>query len=122
LGELVRHGEEQALDGLAEEIVDRFGPIPEPVENLLALARLRIRCRRLGIAKLEAGPFAAAATFRGAVPPTRPPLEAKDRRLILRRAAVGDAGVLATAEALVAQLLSGRRRVGASWLELKQAG
>jgi transcription-repair coupling factor (superfamily II helicase) len=31
------------------ELVDRFGPIPEEVEHLLALIRLRIRCAAIGI-------------------------------------------------------------------------
>ena len=34
---------------MREELVDRFGPIPEEVERLLALIRLRIRAEELGI-------------------------------------------------------------------------
>jgi transcription-repair coupling factor (superfamily II helicase) len=31
------------------ELTDRFGPVPEEVEHLLALIRVRIRCLALGI-------------------------------------------------------------------------
>ena len=34
---------------LHEELIDRFGPVPDEVEHLLALIRLRIRCAALGI-------------------------------------------------------------------------
>ncbi|WP_119461482.1 transcription-repair coupling factor [Rhodospirillaceae bacterium SYSU D60014] len=55
---------EVQVSDFAEEIEDRFGPPPEPVLAMLALARIRQRCRRFGIAKIEAGPQAVAATFR----------------------------------------------------------
>jgi transcription-repair coupling factor (superfamily II helicase) len=61
---LARLSEEDQPDTLAEEIADRFGPLPEPVANLVALAHFRRNARRLGIAKLDAGPEAVAATFR----------------------------------------------------------
>jgi transcription-repair coupling factor (superfamily II helicase) len=41
-----------AHNGLTEvrnELLDRFGPIPEEVEHLLALISLRLRCEELGI-------------------------------------------------------------------------
>jgi transcription-repair coupling factor (superfamily II helicase) len=63
---LARLGDPGELDDLAEEIADRFGPLPDAVGRLLALAGIRARCRRLGIGKLEAGTKAAAATFRDA--------------------------------------------------------
>ncbi len=74
---------------LAEEIEDRFGPAPEPVAHLLALAELREACRRAGVARLDAGPSAVAATLRDpdrAVPGSeKPGLEARGGRLLLRR-------------------------------------
>jgi len=30
------------VDDLAEELLDRFGPVPKPVENLLTISRLRV--------------------------------------------------------------------------------
>jgi transcription-repair coupling factor (superfamily II helicase) len=53
-----------AIDELEAEIEDRFGSIPEPVQNLLRLANLRQLCRRLGISRIDAGPQAIALTFR----------------------------------------------------------
>jgi transcription-repair coupling factor (superfamily II helicase) len=41
--------DEQGLDDIRGELVDRFGPIPEEVEHLLALIALRIRVQALGI-------------------------------------------------------------------------
>lgn len=30
------------VDDLAEELLDRFGPVPQPVDNLLTISRLRV--------------------------------------------------------------------------------
>jgi transcription-repair coupling factor (superfamily II helicase) len=58
--------------------------LEEPLGNLLALARLSIRCRGPGIARLEVGPSAVAATPR-TVPEAPPPLlDLKNGRLLLR--------------------------------------
>ncbi|MDA8064592.1 MAG: transcription-repair coupling factor [Thermaerobacter sp.] len=39
---------------LAEELRDRFGPLPPPVENLLRVARIRIRGETLGLSAVAA--------------------------------------------------------------------
>ena len=44
----------EALDGLHEELVDRFGDMPEPARALLECHALRILARPLGIARLDA--------------------------------------------------------------------
>jgi transcription-repair coupling factor (superfamily II helicase) len=36
------------VDDLAEELVDRFGELPEPARNLLGLSRVKIRAREVG--------------------------------------------------------------------------
>jgi transcription-repair coupling factor (superfamily II helicase) len=41
------------LRALAEEVRDRFGPLPEPVENLIALQRARIELGRAGARSVE---------------------------------------------------------------------
>ena len=40
---------EQAVVEAAEELEDRYGPVPTPVANLLEVARLRIRARAAGL-------------------------------------------------------------------------
>jgi transcription-repair coupling factor (superfamily II helicase) len=38
------------LDDLSEEIADRYGhPLPEPVQHLVRLARLKVRCASAGV-------------------------------------------------------------------------
>ncbi|MFC4168214.1 DEAD/DEAH box helicase [Teichococcus aestuarii] len=120
LGEILRQGNrggpEHALEDFSGEITDRFGPLPEPVENLLSLARLRLRCRRAGVSELKVGPSAAAASFRNALPHAEPPLERKGKRLVLRRESQDVAGMLATAAELLDRVMRpGRsaRRQGA---------
>jgi transcription-repair coupling factor (superfamily II helicase) len=110
LGELMRRADLRGLQDMVDEAEDRFGPAPEPFRNLLALARLAVLCRRLGVARLEVGPQAAAVSFRGAVPPAAPPLEENKGRLILRQESTDAAGRLKVAEAVLAALLPRRRR------------
>ncbi len=47
----VNEGEE--LDELAEELRDRYGPLPETVENLLLLGKLKLLAKRLRIAAIS---------------------------------------------------------------------
>ncbi len=42
-----------ALEDLRGELIDRFGALPEPATQLLAIAALRLRARALGIRRLE---------------------------------------------------------------------
>jgi len=42
------------LTAVRAELVDRYGPVPEPVENLLAVAAFRIVARRFGLAEVTA--------------------------------------------------------------------
>ncbi len=46
--------ERESVEALNEEIVDRYGPMPQPVKNLIAIARLRIDCREVGIVDVRA--------------------------------------------------------------------
>ena len=45
---------EEGIQAIREELQDRYGPVPEPVENLLAVARLRIKARRAGLTEIAA--------------------------------------------------------------------
>ena len=53
----------EELDGLKEELIDRFGLLPEAGEALLAVHRLRLETKRFGIARLDVGPEASSIQF-----------------------------------------------------------
>ncbi|MBI4969432.1 MAG: transcription-repair coupling factor [Rhodospirillales bacterium] len=52
------------IDALAAEMIDRFGPMPGEVANLLDVVAIKALCRQAGIEKLEAGPKGATIIFR----------------------------------------------------------
>jgi len=52
-----------ALDALAAELADRFGHLPVPTGNLLRVARLRLRAREAGIARITAGAGGGSIEF-----------------------------------------------------------
>ncbi len=60
LSTLVGQGE---IDAFAAELVDRFGPMPEEVENLLNVIAIKQLCREANVAKLDAGPKGAVIAF-----------------------------------------------------------
>jgi transcription-repair coupling factor (superfamily II helicase) len=45
------------VDDVLSEWVDRFGPPPAPAEGLLAVARLRVECIRIGITEVSVTPL-----------------------------------------------------------------
>ncbi|XBQ15889.1 MAG: transcription-repair coupling factor [Oceanicaulis sp.] len=51
-------------EAFAAELIDRFGPLPEEVESLMQVVAIKALCKRAGVAKLDAGPKGAVATFR----------------------------------------------------------
>lgn len=51
------------IDGFAAEMIDRFGPLPPEVEQLLSIIQIKGYCRRAGIEKIEAGPKGATFAF-----------------------------------------------------------
>jgi transcription-repair coupling factor (superfamily II helicase) len=52
------------IDGFAAELIDRFGPIPEEVENLLKIVSIKQLCHAAEVAKIEAGSKGATISFR----------------------------------------------------------
>jgi transcription-repair coupling factor (superfamily II helicase) len=48
---------------LRAELVDRFGPLPLPAEQLLDIVRIRVAARDLGVERIEAGDGRALLTF-----------------------------------------------------------
>ena len=63
----------QALSDLKIEIIDRFGPLPDAVGNLLRTAALKLRAASVGIARLELGAAGGRLEFKAdsAVAPAR---------------------------------------------------
>ena len=41
------------VDRVIEELVDRYGPLPEPAQRLIAVARLRLLCREYGVTEVS---------------------------------------------------------------------
>jgi transcription-repair coupling factor (superfamily II helicase) len=62
IGALASDAETEAM---AAELVDRFGPLPPEVDNLLQVVALKRACREAGVEKLEAGPKGMVLQFRG---------------------------------------------------------
>jgi len=62
IGALASDAESEAL---AAELVDRFGPLPAEVGNLLAVMAIKRLCREAGVEKLDAGPKGLVVGFRG---------------------------------------------------------
>ncbi|MCW8908255.1 MAG: transcription-repair coupling factor, partial [Sedimenticola sp.] len=53
------------LRELQVEMIDRFGLIPEPTQNLFGITRLKLKANPLGIRKIEAGPAGGRILFEG---------------------------------------------------------
>ncbi len=52
------------LEALAVELIDRFGPLPPEVENLLEIIAIKTLCRLANVEKLDAGPKGGVLSFR----------------------------------------------------------
>ena len=52
------------VEGFGVELIDRFGSLPPPVENLLETMRIKILCKQAGIERLDVGATGALITFR----------------------------------------------------------
>ncbi|MFO1187706.1 MAG: transcription-repair coupling factor [Alphaproteobacteria bacterium] len=61
---LADDAEAEPTEAIAAELIDRFGPLPEEVENLLELVTIKRLCRRALIERLDAGPKGATIAFR----------------------------------------------------------
>jgi len=51
---LAAAGDDAAVDAVVEELVDRYGPLPESAQRLVAVARLRLMFREYGITEISA--------------------------------------------------------------------
>jgi transcription-repair coupling factor (superfamily II helicase) len=57
--------ERNEIDAFGAELIDRFGPLPPEVENLLQIIAIKRSCREAGVERVEAGPKGAVITLRG---------------------------------------------------------
>ncbi len=55
--------DKQEIESFAAELIDRFGPLPGDVENLLKLVEIKQLCRSAGVARVDAGPKGALLAF-----------------------------------------------------------
>ena len=51
-------------DAFAAELIDRFGPLPGEVENLLQIIGIKRDCHEAGVERVEAGPKGGVVTLR----------------------------------------------------------
>jgi transcription-repair coupling factor (superfamily II helicase) len=57
--------DQQAVDSFGAELRDRFGPLPEEVNHLLAVVSIKLLCRAANVQSVDAGPKGAVMAFRG---------------------------------------------------------
>ena len=51
------------IEAFAAELIDRFGTLPEPTENLLTLMTIKLNARKAHVAKIDIGPRGALVSF-----------------------------------------------------------
>jgi len=51
------------IEGFKAEMIDRFGPLPTEMENLIKTVELKQLCRTAGISKIDSGPKGAVVAF-----------------------------------------------------------
>lgn len=104
---LARAEKEGAIEALEEELIDRFGPLPEAAETLLAQRRMALLARQAGIARIDAGPTGVALTprpdFAGAA--EKAGLRLKDGRWLLSEMGVSGEEVRTLLESLLPRSL-----------------
>jgi len=54
----------EEIEALAAEMIDRFGPLPGEVENLLDVVALKALCLRANVERFDAGPKGGVIAFR----------------------------------------------------------
>jgi len=55
--------DDEQLDELRVELVDRFGSLPESTKNLFRLTRIKLQAQAMGLSKVDAGPKGGRVEF-----------------------------------------------------------
>jgi transcription-repair coupling factor (superfamily II helicase) len=61
--------EVDAIEAFAAELIDRFGPLPDPTENLIRLIEIKLNAKKACVAKIDVGPRGALVSFHDDKPP-----------------------------------------------------
>ncbi|MBI1300036.1 MAG: transcription-repair coupling factor [Alphaproteobacteria bacterium] len=62
--------EKDEIESFAAEMIDRFGDLPEEVENLLNILEIKQLCKKAGVSQVDAGPKGASFAFHNNAPPS----------------------------------------------------
>jgi transcription-repair coupling factor (superfamily II helicase) len=57
--------DQAAVEAFGAELRDRFGPLPEEVNHLLAVMAIKLLCREANVQSVDAGPKGVVIAFRG---------------------------------------------------------
>ena len=69
-GRLAKVADNSEVEKIHEELLDRFGPLPDEVVALLEKIMLKVLCKKLCIQRLELGPQKMALVFSEMTPVT----------------------------------------------------
>ncbi|MET1754513.1 helicase-related protein [Novosphingobium sp. RD2P27] len=102
---LARIDEITALEAYEDELVDRFGDLPQEAEQLLAFTRVRMLARLAKIERIDVGPAAIAFTPRDKELPSLGSLQKKGDRWLLSEEIEDRLQRLARAESVLSDAL-----------------
>jgi transcription-repair coupling factor (superfamily II helicase) len=60
---LAKAANQEEIDGIRDELTDRFGPIVDEVSTLLEKVSVKVLCQSLGVQRIEVGPGSVVLTF-----------------------------------------------------------
>ncbi|WP_242095915.1 transcription-repair coupling factor [Sphingomonas sp. CROZ-RG-20F-R02-07] len=59
----------QEVEAFAAELIDRFGPLPDPTENLIRIIDIKLHAKKACVSKIDVGPRGALVSFHNDTPP-----------------------------------------------------
>jgi transcription-repair coupling factor (superfamily II helicase) len=61
--------DKDGLESFAAEMIDRFGPLPDPTDNLIRLIEIKLDAKKACVSKIDVGPRGAVVSFHDDNPP-----------------------------------------------------